>query len=236
MRALTGFLIVLFALAIVSCSKDQEVGVYSLSYVFKDSVSGWTGDFADHPIDTTGYKLNLELDTLPYKINTDSTKKGIRVSGINLNDDLFMYIKRRVTGLRKNTTYELLFAVRVASNAAVGEAGLGGVLGDSVYLKVGASAYEPESQIVDGNYRINVDKGNLAEGGADMIPIGHVGVANKTVDYAILTRFSTNISSNFQATTNDEGELWLIVGTDSGYKVRTTLYYTQIDVVFNETE
>lgn len=234
MRVLKGLLVILFAVTVISCLPEQEVTIYSVSYFFKDSLSGWEGDFSDYPVDTTGYHLKAELDTLPYNLNADSTKKAICISGINNNNDLFMFIKRKVSGLRKNTTYEILFNVRLASNAPTGEVD-GEVPGESVYLKVGASTVEPEKEIVENNYRLNIDKGNQSEGGEDMIVIGHVGVAPTTVNYTLIVR-NNNSNNGTYATTNDQGELWLIIGTDSAYGGQTTLYYTQVDVLFNQVD
>lgn len=207
--------------------------MYTMQFPFAESDQGWTGGFADHPIDTTGYHLHFELDTLPYKVNPDSTKKGLLLSGINGSDDLFMFIKRKVSGLQRNTTYQLLFNVRLASKAPTGTTG--GAPGESVYVKVGGVTEEPTTQIVSGYYRLTIDKGNHAEGGLNMLPIGHIGVSTTTVDYALINR-SNGRSNSVEVTTDSEGALWLIVGTDSGFEGKTTVYYTQVDVMFNEVD
>lgn len=240
MRVLKGFLVVLFAWVVVSCLPEQEVRLYSVSYFFTDSASavlaGWTGDFADYPVDSEGYHLQVGIDSLPLSVNADSTKKGLRISGVNGSDDLFMFIKRKVAGLRKNTTYEVLFNVRLASNSPIGAVGVGGGPGESVYLKAGASTIEPEKEIIDEYYRLNIDKGNQSESGENMIVIGNVAVAVTTPQkYALIVK-SNNSNSSVYATTDDRGELWLIVGTDSGFEGQTTLYYTQIDVLFNQVD
>jgi hypothetical protein len=233
MREFKLVLVVLFAIAAVSCSKDQEIKVYSVSYSFKDSLSGWTADFADYPVvDSAVYYLHAKLDTLP----GDTTKKAFLISGINEDKDLFMFIKRKFTGLRRNTSYKLLFNTRFASNAHTGSTTAGGAPGDSVYVKVGASAEEPLPIVMGEYYRLNIDKGNQELGGENMIVLGHIGVAATTTKYTIINRFNTAARSNLVVTTNDAGELWLIVGTDSGHKGRTTLYYTQVDVLFNEVD
>lgn len=235
MRMLKGFLVVLFAGLAVSCLPEQEVRIYSVSYLFKDSTSGWEGDFADYPADSAGFHLQMGLDALPYNLNPDSTKKAIRISGINGSDDLFMFIKRKVSGLRSNTTYELLFNVRLASNAPTSVAGIGGAPGESVYLKVGASAIEPVRTLEGDYYRLNIDKGNQAEGGENMVVIGHIGVAPTTDKYTPIVRNNSSANGVY-ATTDNAGELWLIVGTDSGFEGQTTLYYTQVDVLFNQVD
>jgi hypothetical protein len=233
MNVLKGISVVLLFVLAVSCAPDQEVRVYSVSYFFKDSTSGWTGDFADYPQDTTGYHLHFGLDTLPFKINTDSTKKALRISGISGEDGLFMFIKKKVSGLRANTTYELLFNVRVASNVPLGVVD-GATPGEGVYVKVGGTTYEPNKQLVDGVYSMNLDKGGESEDGGDMIVVGHIGVATTTTDYAVIVR-NNNLTRGVFVRTDERGELWVIVGTDSLYEGETTLYYTQVDVLFNQS-
>jgi hypothetical protein len=235
MRVLAGFFVVFLIVASASCSKDQVTRLYSFTYSFRDSTSGWVGDFADYPEDSSTYHLKASHDTLPFNINADSTRKAIRLSGINRSDDLFMFIKRKISGLRKNTEYQILFSVKVASNAPTDAAGIGGAPGESVYLKVGASVVEPQRQLVDGFYLMNIDKGNQSEGGENMIVVGHIGVAASTVKYTVITRFNTTANGVY-ATSDDAGELWLIVGTDSGYEGTTTLYYTQVDVFLNAVD
>jgi hypothetical protein len=234
MKVLKGISVVILFVLATSCLPDQEVRVYSVSYLFKDSTSGWTGDFADYPEDSTGYHLYFALDTLPFKINADSTKKALHISGISGDDGLFMFIKKKITGLRANTTYELLFNVRVASNVPLGTVD-GATPGESVYVKVGGTTAEPEKELVDGIYRLNLDKGGESEDGGDMIVIGHIGLATTTTDYAVIVR-NNNLTRGVFVRTDEHGELWVIVGTDSLYEGETTLYYTQVDVLLNQAD
>lgn len=220
-----------------SCAPaDQEVAVFSLSYDFSLSDAGWKGDFADYPEgDSITYELVVKHDTIPTGTSVESTKKALMISGNNYSDDLFMFIKTKVTGLRPNATYEILFNVKVASDAPTGAVGIGGAPGENVYLKAGASIIEPKKELQDGMYRMNIETGNQAEEGADMLNIGHVGVSATTTKFTVITR-NNNSSNSFMLTTDPAGELWLIVGTDSGFEGKTTLYYTQIDVLFNEVD
>ncbi len=209
---------------------DQEITVFSISYFFNDSDEGWTGDFADYPEgDSVAYELLFKRDTIP----GDTTKKGLLVSGNNHSDDLFMFIKKKISGLRPNTTYFMLFNVKVASDAQTEAVGIGGAPGENVYLKAGATLLEPKKELETGIYRVNIDKGNQSEEGADMINIGHVGVSPTTTEFTVITRNNSS-SNSFVITTDASGEIWLVVGTDSGFEGTTTLYYTQIDVLFNE--
>jgi len=219
---------------LVSCTfPEQEVKVFSITYNFNIEDQGWTGDFADYPEgDSITYQLFFKHDTLPTNLNANATKKALHISGKNYSDDLFMFIKRKVAGLKANTTYEVLFNIKMASDAKVG---VEGAPGESVFLKIGATSFEPLKVLQDGKYRMNLNKGNQAEDGADMITIGHIGVTSTTTQFTSITRYNTS-NTSFMASTNSEGELWLIVGTDSGFEGTTTLYYTQIDVLFNQSE
>ena len=82
---------------------------------------------------------------------------------------------------------------------------------------------------------MNIDKGNQDEEGEDMINIGHIGVGATTTQFTVINR-NNNSANPFEITTDDLGEIWLVVGTDSGFEGLTTLYYTQIDVLFNEVD
>ncbi|HEY3430595.1 MAG TPA: hypothetical protein VGK39_07965 [Cyclobacteriaceae bacterium] len=229
--------IVVFIIFLGACSfPEQEITVFSFSYIFSDSDEGWTGDFADYPEgDSLGYALFYKHDTLPTNLNNNATLKALHISGTNYSDDLFMFVKRKISGLRPNTTYQLMFNMKIASNAPTGTAGIGGAPGESVYLKAGASLAEPKKELQSGMYRLNVDKGNQEEEGIDMINIGHIGVSANTTAYTIITR-NNNSSNEFLITTDASGEIWLIVGTDSGFEGSTSLYYTQIDVFLNQMD
>lgn len=229
------FLIVGLLVFLSGCNDgEQEITVFTISFPFGDTAQGWTGDFADYPeADSVAYGLYFGHDLLPDNLNSTGSTFGLQLSGNNGSDDLFMFIKKKITGLRPNKTYELLFTVKLASNAPTGAVGVGGAPGENVYLKAGASIVEPLKELQAGMYRLNIDKGNQAEEGADMINIGHIGVSAGTTAFTIITR-TNNSKNSFTITTDEAGEIWLVVGTDSGFEGLTTLYYTQVDVAFNQ--
>jgi hypothetical protein len=219
---------------LMACELEQDVTVFSITYDFTQTDNGWTGDFADYPEgDSLNFKLFYKHDTLPTNLNANATRKALHIAGENGSDDLFMFVKKKLTGLKPNTTYNILFNIRFASNARSGAVGIGGAPGESVFLKAGAVTAEPHKVLLDGFYSMNIDKGNQAEPGTDMIVLGNIAVAATTSQFTSIVRNNTS-SSGFYTTTNANGELWLIVGTDSGFEGPTTIYYTQIDVLFNQ--
>ncbi len=117
--------------------------------------------------------------------------------------------------------------------------GIGGSPGESVYVKAGAVNYEPEViEESDGWLRMNIDKGNQASEGEDMINLGTLANPNIDLDtftgeeYALMTLDSQE--REFSVTTNSEGSVWVIAGTDSGFEGPTTVYYDKIVITFNE--
>ena len=77
---------------------------------------------------------------------------------------------------------------------------------------------------------MNIDKGNQSQPGPDMDTIGHVGVNDTTSVYTL--KVNDNVGKPFSFTTNQDGEAWIVVGTDSGFESTTAIYYTNINVTF----
>jgi hypothetical protein len=153
---------------------------------------------------------------------------AIKQSGNNHSDDLFMFMKRRVNGLEPNTVYYITFTVEFATNVPDETMGAGGSPGESVYVKAGASVTEPKKVVDDENfYLMNIDKNNQAQNGEDMVVIGDF--SNDT-DQAVYTLKTVANESPFGAATDENGDLWLIIGTDSGFEATTTIYYNTIKV------
>ena len=89
--------------------------------------------------------------------------------------------------------------------------------------------------ILESNYTLNVDKGKQLDRGENMIVLGNIAGGANIQDYTLITRTNADSYVPFVTTSNNDGELWLIVGTDSGYTGTTTIYYTNVSVVFSAT-
>lgn len=214
----------------VSC-RDAEVDppervVHEWNFI--NDAQGWEGDFADYPVGTEEF-MELEFDYAPLPSPLDSTQGAIKLSGANHSDDLFMYMKRRITGLLPETVYYITFIVEFASNVPDDQVGIGGSPGESVWIKVGATDIEPEKVVDDMDYyRMNINKGGQSQGGDDMLVIGDF--SNDTDQQVYTIKTVTNDEQEFAVMPNDAGELWLIVGTDSGFEGTTTIFYNSVKV------
>jgi hypothetical protein len=218
------------------CSASLEpidgTGRRDLLFVFDASTQEWSGGFTDlAPAQENNVGFVFERRELPPEIGL--LGGALFVSGQNVSDDLFLFITHPVTSLRPNAPYSLTFELELASNASTGCVGVGGAPGESVFLKAGAAAIQP-GRVTDssGHFRLNVDKGEQSSGGANAQVLGDI--ANGSTDcvnpsYRIITR--DNRDDPFHITSDAEGQLWLLAGTDSGFEGTTALYYDTIRVV-----
>ncbi|WP_128545732.1 hypothetical protein [Larkinella soli] len=195
---------------------------------FRANLDGWSADYTDY---ATSQDSIMEFKTahtaLPAPL--DVSKKSLMVSGHNRSDDMFMFIKKKVSGLKPNQTYRVLVDVELASQYGDNSVGIGGSPGGSVYLKAGVTTTEPKKVKEGTEYRLNIDKGNQATGSAQVPVLGTVGAGENVTQYKLIQR--SNQSQPVTLKTNDSGEAWLIVGTDSGFEGLTTLYYNRIKAV-----
>jgi hypothetical protein len=176
---------------IMGCSGGYEQG-YQFDYTFEEDEQGWPAGFADLPadFDETFYELDSGWGALPSGLEGNA----IYLNGHNHSDDLFMFLKVQVDGLKPDTTYKVEFSIDLASNTPEGMMGIGGSPGESVYVKAGATTNEPEViEESDGWLRMNIDKGNQASEGEDMINLGTIANPNIDLDtftgeeYALMT-------------------------------------------------
>jgi hypothetical protein len=200
-------------------------------YNFDQDTAGWEAGFADYRVDTSDYPgLDLRHARRPLPKPLDTQQYGLFISGDNHSDDLFMFHKRRISGLELNTAYALTFEIEFASKYPTNALGVGGPPGEGVIMKVGATRQQPIKIRDNGFWRMNIDKSNQIQPGEDMDTIGHVGISDTTTVYALKTNH--NRSHPFEAVADDEGQLWLIFGTESGFEATTSLYYNRIRVDF----
>ncbi len=212
----------------VSC-RDAEVDPPERlvhEWNFNEGAQDWTGNFADYPVGREEFmELQFEHENLPAPL--DTTTGALMLTGTNTSDDLFMYAYVRIRNLRPETVYNITFTVQFASNVPDDRAGIGGSPGESVWIKAGATPVEPVRVIDDMDYyRMNIDKGGQSQGGDDMIVLGDF--SNDTDQQVYTLKNVTNSEQEFSVMPNDAGELWIIVGTDSGFEGTTTIFYNSV--------
>jgi hypothetical protein len=201
---------------------------------FNTQASGWTAKFADYPVgEEVFYELSSAVETLPASLGNN--KKGIKISGNNHSDDLFMFITRKFTGFEPNTRYDIEFELGIGTNVHSNCSGIGGSPGNSVYVKAGASKVEPQP-VDDGTgfYLLNIDKNNQAAGGADVMLLGDIanGLECDDADTSFKKKTLKSEPGKFTTYSDANGALWVVFGTDSGYEGTTSIYFVDARVTF----
>jgi hypothetical protein len=226
------FLLILLTIAILvipvtGCGEDKEP--LNMHFDLTQDAAGWGGGFADLPVnyEQDSYRLDFGY------IDSPLGGKAFMISSMNRSDDIFMYIKKQIKaddGLKPDTTYLVTIEVTFATSAPAGAMGVGGAPGEAVYVKVGAASIEPVPMDKGGFYELSVDKGQQGTGGYDAVTVGNVAkVVNDDFETYELKTLG-NQDNPLEVTTDADGNMWIFVGTDSGFEGLTTLYYTEVDV------
>lgn len=227
---------VLVVISVAGCPGFQRPArTVTLTFDFNDGFQGWVADVSDYSTAEAGI-IDFEsgIENLPDEIGN---ARGYFVTSSNRSDDLFVFLKRQLgpaQGLVANQEYNLTYTVRFASNAPSGCIGAGGSPGESVYLKVGGSTAQPEPLDPDnsGFIALSVDKGDQSNGGAAATVIGNIANGDLCDDPTNAPFVSViRVGQHENLVTADEnGKLWLLVGTDSAFEGITTMYYQTITV------
>lgn len=206
-----------------------------LEFDFAQSDHGFVAGFADYPQnDASIYELTNSWQARPAYLGG---APALFISGINRSADLFMFWKKRITGLPPSTSVMLTMEVQLASKYAEGLVGAGGPPGEGVTVKTGAVAFEPQAVLApeEGWLRMNLNKGFNADSGTDMFVAGNVAKPDDgNENYVLLMRH--HHGQPHTVTTAGDGSLWLIFGTDSGFESLTALYYTKLTVWINRAD
>ena len=198
-----------------------------------DFSKGWNGfsaGFADLPAnyDPLQYDLIGDIRALPANLGGGD---ALFLSGENHSDDLWMYAKKKITGLKPNTIYKLTMDLELASNVPEGLVGVGGSPGESVFVKLGAATKEPR-EVADSLacLRMNLDKGQQSTGGTAAKMVGNIAkIGDATDQYARIYRDNRAVTQ--EVTSSADGSLWVFFGTDSGFEATTSLYYTRLTAI-----
>ena len=203
-----------------------------LNFDFRGGTLGWTADFAGYPLATNSdgiYELAAGIRFMPRKL-THVPRRGFYIQGHNRSDGLIMFLKRRLAapeGVVAGQDYRVEYVITVASNAATGCAGVGGAPGEAVHLRAGASPIEPIPVLLpNGDLQTNInlirttsEAGNIANG-------IDCEIAFPVFPFALIER----PAQLAKVTANNNGEVWLFVGTTSAFEGLTRLYYQSIRV------
>lgn len=177
--------------------------------------------------------MGLVADRRELPASLDIPGDALYLAGVNTSDDLFMFMKRRIVQLRANRDYTVTYRIDIATDAPTGCVGVGGAPGESVYLKAGAAPIEPYAESNGGDpgfLRMNIDKGQQSQGGAHASVLGDL--ANGSTDCTDpVYRLKTFEGEAVTIASSPDGDLWLLVGTDSAFEGPTGIYVLSMEIV-----
>src|SRR5437588_7124525 len=210
------------------------------SFDFRNGALGWQAGFARYtPVSykpDDPYPPLAEIRNLPSELGIDGT--GFYVQGNNHSDALVMFLKRRLSsadGIVAGQTYQVNFTVIFASAAQSGCFGAGGSPGDSVMLRDGVSPAEPLALLDTSGpfsfFGMNIDIGGQRKDGLAASASGTIanGIPCSSASPSYVSIQQTHQHTSL-VNANSKGDLWLFVGTDSGFEGPTGIYYQRIDV------
>lgn len=226
---LLSFIGLLCFVFLAACTKDDDqtdpLQAQTFEFDLSKDVQDWQTGFADLPRDSPStpresFELSSGLDQVP-----GMDAQGLKLSGKNLSSDLFMYLYTRLEGLRPNGFYGLMVELEVYSPASQGLSGIGGAPGESVYLKAGAVSDEPSIETKEDFETLKLDKGNQSQGGADLLVLGDIAHDGAVDTYQLIER---EMPLMLEVRADETGQLWLVLGSDSGFLGTTALFYKSI--------
>ncbi len=230
----------MIAVTLSACNDSDKDYTNSVSYDLGNTNGEWQSGFADYPV---GGEVEWELTALEnqsFTLVSGEAKTGYYLHSYNRSDDTKMYLTRQIDNLKPNTHYDVSFSLEIATNVNDQCFGIGGAP-HAVTVKTGLSKQQPDLYVDEiDHYRMNIDIGNQVQEGLDGQSLGHIGESTlvdcspDSPDYA-LKQFS-NADRTFEVTSDEQGKLWLTFATDSGFEGPTSIYVTEFNADFVESE
>ncbi|MFZ8885743.1 MAG: hypothetical protein ACO3IN_10695 [Steroidobacteraceae bacterium] len=213
---------------------DPRLPSVLYSHDFATGAGGWLTDSADYTPETAPEGLVAESRPLPEPF----TGLGLYLAGTNRSDDLFIYGKTKVSGLSSGATYRAAFRVTVLTQVPAGCIGVGGAPGESVWIAVGLSQAEPLTVLENGEYRVNIPRGNQSTGGEAGEVLGDI-TTTITNCAGFEWQSKTLVSAApppLTVTADSRGEVWILVGMDSGFESFSEIYLRTVGVEFTPVD
>lgn len=199
-------------LALVCGCAVFPAGAQSFKSVFDSGYDGWIADFADYATADSARRV-LKHEIGPIR-DIRPAMTALRMSGRISNapatassGDLFLFIRKRFTGLAPNTEYRITIKAELAT-------AYGQFSRDTLCIKAGATTMEPRKIAHnEGMYRINIDKGTPRRPGEDMDTLGFIGYSGGGHRFPE-ARALGNAGHPLQFRSDGTGAVWICLGAE----------------------
>jgi len=211
----------------VSCMDDKFLSPEKkvVEYYFQDNFQGWVPGFSGYPENAEqNFKLSYQHSISPLSLK--ELNKCIHLSGLNKNQDLFVFMKRPLGNLNPNTTYLVSFKLETSGSLDLPD----------LNIKAGAISIEPRLVIMEGNdgsfVRISIDKGSGASDGEQMKSLGSKTEILRNDSFKLIQ--SDNEAAPVEVRSNEFGEVWLIIGAEAGSHESVNMFINSIAVTIEK--
>ncbi|MEM1137283.1 MAG: hypothetical protein AAGI07_15700 [Bacteroidota bacterium] len=210
---------------------------FIFSYDFASSGKGdWQEGFAEYPLSAEDtLMLEADFSNLPSTVNNPDSL--LRLKGIDPVGDLFSFIKIAITGLTPSTVFDVVVEVEVAAEN-LDDFGTTYDSAPEVHLKAGVFEEEPVLENLNDttvlgfeSVVLNINKGNDASPGADLIFLGTIKMPSPSTETPLLVAAGPD---EIRASSDAAGNMWLLVGTDSESIIHQAFYYSRITALYYE--
>lgn len=235
-------LLILLLIVLGACDDPKDQAPFGLVLLsdFDSGPQGWTPFFADLPSDAANaYRLRVDISRLPHE--TGINRNGLQITGQNLGDRLFFFMKKEVSNLSPNKMYSMKFRIDAATSHPAGTRQAERVamnLPRPAVMITGGMGTEPGIQgvspltgLVQANFNaaVSAERGDRNTHVISLGPLVHEGTEEKFA----LVRMD-NFQEPFRARANSDGKIWLIVGLSFSSRHEFEYYISSIRVLFNE--
>lgn len=234
MRASLRRSVFLFAVSLpLACEPSSTAPDAVFTDDFQLEAGAWVAGFSDVAADLAD-NVQFEGTVVGHPLNM--VRPSLYLFGHNISDDLFMFWKRRVFGFVPGASYDVRMEVDYATQYQQGcHAGVG----PAVLIKMGATTQEPlVVEIADGSLRMTIDKGEQFEEGSAIRILGdhRNGVPGCVTDAPFAERSRSSGARSVRVTADNQGAVWLVVGTESAFEVANAIHFSRVRYAFRRVE
>lgn len=201
----------------------------TLNFSFNAVRDNWVAGAADYPeAEAAAVGAFGAVQALPAPLATANVALYLR--GTAVGGDLFLFQKRRFTGLAIGAVYTVSLQLEIATSF---HAGCGTGPGPLTYVKAGISELEPLTGTdAQGMVRMNILKGAGVSGG-DFLQLGDIrnslsgcpAPGTFGLRTTVLRTQPTTVSGGI------DGSFWVFIGTQSSFPGQHEIYITGMKLV-----
>ena len=137
--------------------------------------------------------------------------------------------QRRVEGLAPGSQWQVALDPEILTDTPTGCPGLGGSPGSSVWVVAAASGAPIVTKTVDGEVRIDLDRGNGPQGGSQGLALGNIqGASTDCSGNSPVESKSFLAPRTIRATADAKGRIWVMVGMDLGVESQARIWIRSV--------